>query len=81
VNVLFHLGPFCLVSEFGHNEGDMELLLPQEIKTDREKEHVVKDMHHDRVEDGTRSRTNPAGEETKQEHVWHNDRIAVHRGK
>jgi hypothetical protein len=62
-------------------EGDMKLSLPQEIKTDTEKKHVVENMHHDRIKDGARSRTNPGGKETEQEYVRHNDRITVHRGK
>jgi hypothetical protein len=62
-------------------ERDMELLLPQKINTGTEKKHVVEDMHHDRVKDGARSGANPAGKETEQEYVRHNDRITVHRGK
>jgi hypothetical protein len=59
----------------------MKLLLPQEIKTDTQEEHVVEDMHHDRLEDGARWRANPAGKETEQEKVRHNDRITVHPNK
>ena len=59
----------------------IRLLLPQEIKTGTEKEHVVEDMHHDRIEDGARSHANPAGKETEQKYIRHNDRITVHRGK
>ncbi|MCU1263147.1 MAG: hypothetical protein JWO80_6032 [Bryobacterales bacterium] len=56
-------------------------MLPQKIKADTEKEHVVEDMHYDGVEYGARSGANPAGKDTEQECVRHDDRITMHRSK